>query len=54
MEDNLYLERGVIAKSNADHVTKMIRIAKEFGIEAATPEEGRRILELKGIDKVNY
>jgi uncharacterized protein (DUF849 family) len=54
LEDNLYLEKGVMAKSNAEQVTKMIRIAKEFGIEAATPDEARGILGLKGIDKVNY
>jgi uncharacterized protein (DUF849 family) len=54
LEDNLYLEKGVMAKSNAEQVTKMVRIAKEFGIEAATPDEARRILGLKGIDKVNY
>jgi uncharacterized protein (DUF849 family) len=54
LEDNLYVEKGVMAKSNAEQVTKMVRIAKEFGIEAATPDEARKILGLKGIDKVNY
>jgi uncharacterized protein (DUF849 family) len=54
LEDNLYLEKGGLAKSNAEQVTKMVRIAKEFGIEAATPDEARKILGLKGIDKVNY
>lgn len=54
LEDNLYLEKGVMAKSNAEQVTKMIRIAKEFGVEPATPDETRRILGLKGIDKVDY
>jgi uncharacterized protein (DUF849 family) len=54
LEDNLYLEKGVMAKSNAEQVTKMVRIAKEFGIEAVTPDEARKILGLKGIDKVNY
>ena len=54
LEDNLYLEKRVMAKSNAEQVAKMVRIAKEFGIEAATPDEARRILGLKGIDKVNY
>jgi uncharacterized protein (DUF849 family) len=53
LEDNLYLEKRVMAKSNAEQVAKMVRIAKEFGIEAATPDEARRILGLKGIDKVN-
>ena len=54
LEDNLYLEKGVMAKSNAEQVAKMVRIAKEFGVEPATPDEARKILGLKGIDKVNY
>jgi uncharacterized protein (DUF849 family) len=54
LEDNLYLEKGILAKSNAEQVTKLIRIAREFGIELATPEEARKILHLKGLDKVNY
>ncbi|MGB7576009.1 MAG: 3-keto-5-aminohexanoate cleavage protein [Thermodesulfobacteriota bacterium] len=54
LEDNLYLEKGVMAKSNAEQVTKMVRIAKEFGIEPVTPDEARKILGLKGIGKVNY
>jgi uncharacterized protein (DUF849 family) len=53
LEDHLYLEKGVMAKSNAEQVTKMIRIAKEFGVEPATSDEAREILSLKGIDKVN-
>lgn len=54
LEDNLYLEKGVQAKSNAEQVAKIIRIARELGIEPATPAEGRKILGLKGLDKVNY
>jgi len=54
LEDNLYLEKGVMAKSNAEQVEKIIRIAKELGIEPATPDEGRQILGLKGLNKVNY
>jgi hypothetical protein len=54
LEDNLYLEKGKMAKSNAEQVAKMVRIAKEFGDEAATPDEARKILGPKGIDKVNY
>lgn len=54
LEDNLYLEKGVMAKSNAEQVTKMVRIAKEFGVEPVTPDEARKILGLKGIDKVNF
>lgn len=44
LEDNLYLEKGVLAKSNAEMVQKMIRIMKEFSLEPATPDEGRKIL----------
>ncbi|MGD0625113.1 MAG: 3-keto-5-aminohexanoate cleavage protein, partial [Thermodesulfobacteriota bacterium] len=33
MEDALWLDKGVLAKSNAELVAKIIRIAKEFGIE---------------------
>jgi len=54
LEDNFYLSRGVLAKSNAEQVAKMIRIAKELGIEPATPAEARNILGLKGLDKVNF
>jgi uncharacterized protein (DUF849 family) len=54
LEDNFFLSRGVLAKSNAEHVAKMIRIARELGIEPATPAEARDILGLKGLDKVNF
>ncbi|MCD4719585.1 MAG: 3-keto-5-aminohexanoate cleavage protein [Desulfobacula sp.] len=54
LEDNLYLESGVLAKSNAEQVAKIGRIARELGIEPATPNEARQILELKGLDKVNF
>lgn len=54
LEDNLYLEKGKLAKSNAEQVTKIIRIAKELGIDPATPDEAREILGLKGLNKVNY
>jgi uncharacterized protein (DUF849 family) len=54
LEDNLYVEKGVMAKSSAEQVAKIIRIARELGIEPATPNEARQILGLKGLDKVNY
>ena len=46
-EDNLYLERGVLAKSNGELVAKVVRIAKELGREVATSAEAREILGLK-------
>jgi uncharacterized protein (DUF849 family) len=54
LEDNLYLDKGVMARSNAEQVAKIIRIAKELGLEPATPNEARKILNLKGLDKVNF
>ena len=54
LEDNLYLDRGKMARSNAEQVAKIVRIARELGIDPATPDEARQILGLKGIDKVNY
>jgi 3-keto-5-aminohexanoate cleavage enzyme len=45
-EDNLYLERGVLAKSNGELVAKVVRIAKELGREIANPDEARKILGL--------
>lgn len=54
LEDNLYLEKGVLAKSSAEQVEKAIRIIRELGYEPATEDEAREILQLKGLDKVNY
>jgi len=54
MEDNIFIEKGVLAKSNAELVEKVVRIAKELGRDIATPDEARVILNLKGKDKVNF
>jgi uncharacterized protein (DUF849 family) len=54
MEDNIFIEKGVICKSNAELVAKVVRIAKELGREVATPDEARAILGLKGRENVNY
>jgi uncharacterized protein (DUF849 family) len=54
LEDNLYIGKGKLAKSNAEQVEKIARIARELDCEPATPEEARQILGLKGLEKVNY
>ena len=54
LEDSLYIGRGAMAKSNAEQVTKIRRILGELGLEAATPDEARQILSLKGRDKVRF
>ncbi len=46
-EDNLYLEKGVLAKSNGELVDKVVRMAKLLGREVATSDEARVILGLK-------
>lgn len=54
LEDNLYISKGKLAKSNAEQVQKVIRIARELELEPATPREGRKILGLKGLDQVAF
>ena len=54
LEDNLWLEKGVLAKSNAELVERIISIARALSIETATPDETRQILGLKGLDNVNF
>ena len=46
-EDNLYLERGVLAKSNGELVDKVVRMAKLLGRPVATSDEAREILGLR-------
>jgi 3-keto-5-aminohexanoate cleavage enzyme len=46
-EDNVYLARGVLAKSNAELVAKAVRLAKDLGREIAEPEDVRRILQIE-------
>ena len=46
MEDNLYISKGVLAKNNAEMVTKMVAIMNQFDFEPASPDETREILNL--------
>lgn len=54
LEDNLYIKPGVLAKSSAEQVIQVKEIAERLGLEVASADEARKILSLKGIDKVNY
>jgi uncharacterized protein (DUF849 family) len=54
LEDSLYLERGQLARSNAEQVAKIRRILGELGLEVATPDEARGILALKGRRNVGF
>lgn len=44
MEDNIYLEKGRLAKSNAELVEKCVSIAKMLGRRIATPAEARELM----------
>jgi uncharacterized protein (DUF849 family) len=52
LEDNLYLGRGELAQSNAAQVKKIRGILEALSLEIATPAEARKMLALKGADKV--
>ncbi len=44
LEDNIYLEKGVLAKGNKELVEKVVLMAKRNNREIATPDEARKIL----------
>jgi 3-keto-5-aminohexanoate cleavage enzyme len=46
LEDNIYISKGVLAKSNAELVEKVVRISREIGREIASPTDARKILKL--------
>lgn len=50
LEDSLFLNRGELACSNAEQVTKIRRLLEELSLEIATPDEARAMLGLKGAD----
>lgn len=54
LEDSLFIERGRLAVSNAEQVSKIVRILAEMGHEPATPAEARAMLGLKGGDRVEF
>lgn len=54
LEDALYIGHGVLAKSSAEQVQGAVKIIEGMGLEVATADETRQMLELKGLDKVNF
>jgi uncharacterized protein (DUF849 family) len=54
LEDSLYLGKGQLARSNREQVEKIRRILEELSLEAATPDEARRRLALKGAGNVAF
>ncbi|WP_460450128.1 beta-keto acid cleavage family enzyme [Alsobacter sp. SYSU BS001988] len=47
LEDGVYLDRGVLAETNAAMVEKARRIVEDLGAQIATPDEARRIIGLR-------
>jgi uncharacterized protein (DUF849 family) len=54
LEDNIYIGKGELAKSNADLVAKTVRILRELSLEPATPDQAREMLQLKGRENVGF
>ncbi len=54
LEDNIYIGKGELAKSNAEQVTLIREIVERLGREVATPAEARTILGLKGSDRTAF
>jgi uncharacterized protein (DUF849 family) len=54
LEDNIFLGKGELARSNADLVAKTARILGELSLEIATPDEARETLQLKGVHNVGF
>lgn len=46
LEDNLYMAKGELATGNGPMVARAGRIIRELGLEVATPEQARSILQL--------
>ena len=54
LEDSLWAGRGELATSNAVQVRKVRNIIENLGLEVATPDEAREMLQLKGGDQVDF
>lgn len=54
LEDNTYLKPKVLAKSSAEQVIQIKEIAEKLGKQIATADEARKILNLKGKDRVKF
>jgi uncharacterized protein (DUF849 family) len=50
LEDNIYLDRGVLA-TNGQLVSRVVEIIERMGGRAVTPQEARNRLKLRGADE---
>ena len=54
MEDSIWIGPGQLAESNAQQVRHVRKIIEGLGLEVATPDEARELLQLKGRDRVAF
>ncbi len=54
LEDSLWDGPGKLAESNAAQVNRVRQIIEGLGLEIATPDQAREILNLKGADAVAF
>ena len=54
LEDSLWIGPGRLAESNAQQVRAARQVIEGLGLEVATPDEARAMLNLKGGDQVNF
>jgi uncharacterized protein (DUF849 family) len=54
LEDSLWIGPGKLAESNAQQVSRAREIIEGVGLELATPDEARQILQLKGAAGVAF
>lgn len=47
LEDNIFIEKGVLTRSNGELVRKVAQLAQRLGREIATPDEARAILGME-------
>lgn len=54
LEDSLWDGPGQLARSNADQVRRARAMVEALGLEVATPDEARQMLQLKGRSEVGF
>jgi uncharacterized protein (DUF849 family) len=54
LEDSLWIGPGKLAETNAQQVRAARQIIEGLGLEVATPDEARAMLQLKGRDQVGF
>jgi len=54
LEDSLWIGAGRLAESNAQQVRAIRKVIEGLGLEVASPDDARAMLQLKGGDRVNF